>query len=138
MPECRHCPAQLHLAADTRLDEWVWHDESGSILGDDPDLPPDPYGRLAHLGEIQMAAHKQHKPGKSDLTWVFWAAAREYSALKVRLDFGGTWHTHYPREHGPALHDGLVPEHCGWPMWLRPSGWQCRQCADRLEACHAG
>lgn len=133
MPECRHCPAELHLAPDTRLDEWVWVDGSGSMLGDDPDLPPDPYGYLAWLSDIQLAAHKLHKPGKSEFTWLFWARAREYSGLKVRIEMGGTWHTHYPVEHGPAIQAGELPWHCGWPMWLRPSGWQCRQCKERQE-----
>ena len=140
MPEpvitCRHCPAELHLAADTQQDEWVWHDVHGRMTGSDPGLPADPYGYIADLGEAIMAAHKAHRPGKAEFTGVFWAAGREYSMLKVRLETGGTWHTHSPREHGPALHQGPVPEHCGWPMWLRPSGWQCRQCRARAPLAH--
>jgi hypothetical protein len=55
----------------------------------------------------------------------------ECSALKVRLDFGGTFHQHYPASL-PSPYEGTVPHCCGWPGWLRPSGWQCRRCGAVL------
>lgn len=133
MPKCRHCPALLGLIPHKGLDEWVWADGNGSMTGPAADLPPDPYGYLAALSDMQLAMHALHKRTKSDFTPLFWARATEYSMLKVRLEMGGTWHTHYPVEHGPAIQAGPLPWHCGWPMWLRPSGWQCRQCKARQE-----
>lgn len=129
---CRFCPAQLHQAANERLDEWVWLDEAGSPVGDDPDLPPDPYGHLADLAGMCERAHRQSRRG-AEPTWLYHAAVREYSSLKVRLEFGGTFHTHRPL-HLPPPYPGPVPEHCGWPAWLRPSGWQCRQCHIKIAA----
>lgn len=99
----------------------------GTKAGDDPDvagLKPDPYAYLAALGERCVTGKGRQK--RLDL-----AAAREYSALKVRLETGGTFHVHQPDGPGP-VHDGPVPEHCGWPGWLHPSGWQCRQCGAAL------
>jgi hypothetical protein len=77
-------------------------DTSGSQLGDDPDvahLQPDPYAHLAALGERILAAPK----GKPD-----YAAGREYSALKMRLDFGGTFHVHLAATR-PPITDGTRP-----------------------------
>ena len=124
---CRFCKAPLHRAADLVTDEFVWVDEHGHQTGDDPDvadLKPDPYACLAALGERCVT-------GKDRKTALDLAAAREYSALKVRLETGGSFHVHQPDSPGP-VHDGPVPEHCGWPGWLRPSGWQCRQCGASL------
>lgn len=126
---CRHCPAVLHRVAVPELGEWGWADAQGSRFGDDPDvamLKPDPYACLAALGERCIT-------GKGKGRQVDLRAAGEYSMLKVRLDFGGTFHQHYPREL-PAYDGPPAPEHCGRPAWLRPSGWQCRQCGAALAA----
>jgi hypothetical protein len=123
------CPAVLHRVAIPELDEWGCADDAGSRFGDDPDLAhcgPDPWAYLNELGE--RCIRGEGKKAVLDL-----AAAREYSALKVRLETGGTFHQHYPKPGAEPAWDGPpVPEHCGWPGWLRPSGWQCRQCGAAL------
>jgi hypothetical protein len=129
---CRHCPAVLHRVVIAELDEWGWADENGHRFGDDPDLAhclPDPYAYLAALGERSVTTVKAGRkrvpaPGSH-------AAGLEYSALKVRLDFGGTFHQHCPRE-WPAYGGPPAPVCCGWPGWLRPSGWECRQCGAAM------
>jgi hypothetical protein len=124
---CRHCLAVLHRVAIPELDEWGWAGEDGQRSGTDPDvahLQPDPHAYLAALGGRCIAG--KGKDRRTDLR-----AAGEYSMLKVRLEMGGTFHEHYPREQ--LAYDGPpAPEHCGWPGWLRPSGWQCRQCGAAL------
>ncbi|HUY51697.1 MAG TPA: hypothetical protein VMV92_39350 [Streptosporangiaceae bacterium] len=122
---CRLCGVALHRAADPVTDTYVWADADGHQTGADPDvahLRPDPSAYLAALGERIRSAPK----GSPD-----WAAGREYSALKVRLDVGGTCHVHWPDGNGPP-HAGPLPWCCGWPGWLRPSGWQCRRCGAAL------
>lgn len=119
---CRLCEAVLVRAADTRTDEYIWVDLAGRTYGRDADLAhiPGPYGHLADLAERAVRGD--------------WAAAREYGALKVRLDAGcGYEHAHWTDGAGePHLHPGPVPECCDYPAWLRPSGWQCRRCKRRL------
>jgi hypothetical protein len=118
---CRLCGAVLVRAADTRTDEYVWVDLAGRMYGPDTDLAhiPDPYGHLADLAERAVRGDRR--------------AAGEYSALKVRLETGGTDHVHWTdASDDPPLHSGPVPGCCGWPAWLRPSGWQCRRCKRRL------
>lgn len=117
---CRLCGDALHRVAIPE-DEWGWADETGSIYGMDRSLrhlAPDPYTYLEGLAE-------RCRGGVPD------AVAAEYHMLKVRLEVkGGTHHIHTP-ETVPA-YVGDVPEHCGWPAMLRPSGWQCRQCGQQL------
>lgn len=131
---CALCPALLHRAPVPGADEWGWADRDGRACGDDPDvahLLPDPYAYLAALGERAMALMTGPKRQR-DL-----AAATvvmgEYSALKVRLDLGGTFHQHHPGAGRAPFYAGpAVPECCGWPALLRPSGFTCRQCGTRL------
>jgi hypothetical protein len=132
---CRWCPAKLYRIPVTHTNEWGWQDAGGNRFGDDPDtamLKPDPYAYLATLAAKLDKAHKA--PKRSCTTWVYEAAIREYSALKVRLDFGHTIHLHLPDprtvvEHGPRP-DPV--SHCDYPAWLRPTGWQCRRCRADL------
>jgi hypothetical protein len=142
MTACLLCPAVLHREADTTLDEWMWADETGHRFGTDADLAhvrPSPAGlaagyqdcpdgRWAELRD-QLAAAQRHTRRKGvEPTWLYWASAREYSALKVRLEIGGTFHEHHPATASLPPWDGPPPpECCGWPMRLRPSGWHCRQ-----------
>ena len=140
MTDCRLCGAALHMAPDHRVDEYSWQDERGRTLGDDPDvahLQPDPYAYLAALAADLARAQKVTRKGVGH-TWLYWRKAREYSALKVRLETGGTFHVHWagssPIDHSAAGHQPQVPEHCGWPMWLRPSGWHCRQGCGHVQA----
>jgi hypothetical protein len=81
------------------------------------------------LADAMDAAQKARK---ASLTPLYWAAARVYSALKARMDFGGMHHVHQPASPGP-VHDGPVPRCCGSPGWLRPSGWQCSRCGISLD-----
>ena len=134
---CWLCGDQLHRIAVPELDEFGWADENGGRMGLDSDLRPlpdgDPYARLQELDQTIMATHALPavKRGKAELTPLFWARAREYSALKARMDFGGMYHTHQVRDSNRTAWDGPpCPEHCGWPMRLAPSGWRCRQCPN--------
>lgn len=126
---CRLCGDTLHPVANGRLDEWSWADQSGSAVGLDADLRQlpggDPFARLDELtARMKASRYRDH------------AAALEYSALTIRLGgVGGgdarMHHVHWPEAHDP-IYSGPVPECCSWPGWLRPSGWQCRQCGRRL------
>lgn len=130
---CRLCGDLLHRVADTSADVWAWADEDGSQSGLDADLRRlpggDPYTRLSVLASAMDAAMKAAggpRGRKASLTSLYWATAREYSALKVRAD-SGTHHVHQVCASDLAPYAGEVPRCCGWPGWLRPSGWQCRQ-----------
>jgi hypothetical protein len=130
---CRLCAVPLVRVADLTADEYAWANAGGHQTGTDPDvahLLPDPYGRLAILAS-ELGRAQAVRTKRASRTWLYWARAREYGALKVRLEMGGTFHVHQPDGPGP-VHEGPVPEHCNWPGWLRPSGWQCRRCGAAL------
>lgn len=133
---CWLCGDPLHKVANTRLDEFVWVDAAGQRFGPDADLrhlPGGPDARLAWLrGELDRGTRQAKR--RAEHTWLYWARAREYSSLKVRLDVAGTFHEHQARATDQPPYVGTVPEHCGWPMWRRPSGWHCRQCPHTEEA----
>lgn len=114
---CRHCSDWLYLRPDLRADEYVWMDEKGSRIGRDTDLREwdvaRPYDFLNDLGAASRHSLRR---------------AQEYAALKVRLDVRLSFHWHYPRRMDLDAHSFRGPDHCHRPMWLRPSGWHCRQC----------
>jgi len=118
MTECRLCGDHLREVADHHIDEYVWVDSRHRTTGRDldlRDLPMEPYAYLSWLGQ-------QCTSGRAlDLR-----VAREYSSLKVRLDSGMSFHQHRPGQVQPSR--VRPPHHCRWPMWMRPSGWHCRQC----------
>ncbi len=137
---CWLCGDVLHQVADERADEFTWADDSGSTAGTDADLRPleehgGAYAYLARLsGELERLSGLSRKR-KDGYHWPderteaeYFARGREYSALKVRLEMGGTFHIHQVRASGKPDYEGTVPYCCGQPAWLRPSGWQCRQC----------
>ncbi len=138
---CEVCGAALTRVADETADEWVWADAGGQRSGADPDLAHlydpaanplgavNPSDALARMAALLDTGHKAVMAGKAGRTPLYWRVAREYSALKVWLDSGGTFHQHYALHGEP--YQGDVPEHCGWPMRLTPSGWRCRQCSER-------
>lgn len=133
MTTCWLCGDALRRVARVDTDEFVWVDPDGKQTGTDSDLRhwDNPYAHLAWLGdELERAVRQRGK--KSEPTWLYWRHATEYGALKVRLEIGGTFHVHQAGESEPFAGD--VPECCGWPMWLRPSGWQCRQCKAKSPA----
>lgn len=113
---CRHCGDDLYRAVFRDL--WTWHDSAGSPTGRDADLRhlPDPYQALNDL-----AARDDYQ------------AACDYALLKVRLDIGLSFHMHDVRSDDLPGFPGVVPYHCDGPMWLRPSGWQCRTCDEWLS-----
>lgn len=137
---CALCGEPLHRIADNRLDEFIWVGRDGKPYGNDSDLArlfdparnplgvSDPYDALSKMADRLNRADKARRTCRTRL---YWQIAREYSALKVRLEMAGTFHQHWTSETPP--YTGEVPEHCGWPMWLRPSGWQCRQCKERKD-----
>ena len=132
------CEALTAAGVDPAADEYVWVDEQGRQTGTDPDLHhlPDPYAHLTALGALIMRGAAQRKGKRAEPTWLWWAAGREYGALKVRLEMGGTFHVHQPGSPGPA-YEGAVPWCCGWPGWLRPGGRQCRQYGAALAVAGA-
>jgi hypothetical protein len=138
---CWLCGDELHQVADHRLDDFVWVDATGMRYGDDADLrhlPGGPDARLVWLRNQMNRATNAQRGKRAEHTWLYWARAREYTALLVRLN-SGTWHTHQVRASELPPWDGPpVPEHCGWPMWLRPSGWHCRQGCGTILAEVAG
>ena len=132
---CRLCGAELHCKADLILDEYVWVGTDERTVGTDADLAQlydpasnplgacNPYDALKRMAGVMDRAQDARK---ACLTPLFWQVAREYSALKVRLETGMSFHVHRPDK--TPEYDGIPPYHCAWPMWLRPSGWHCRQC----------
>ena len=145
---CRLCGVPLIRSADTAADEFCWRDPSGSQTGTDHDmaaLVPDPYAYLAGLAENLERLHDKRKrrPEGPMRAWGLWKSpagwfpvmdmGQEYTMLKVRLDLGNTtFHVHQARDDTPDGPGWPLPWHCDWPGWLRPSGWQCRQCGRRL------
>jgi hypothetical protein len=121
-------------------DEWAWAGQDGKTTGSSTDLRSllehyaSPYDRLAELaGQMDVA----RKAKRAELTPLYWAAAREYSALKVRLDTGMSFHIHQVTAQRGHEHRGPLPWHCGWPMRLTPAGWACRRCAHRQDTVHS-
>jgi hypothetical protein len=129
-------------------DEWAWAGPDGRTLGTDRDLrslpgwpakpDPDPYAHLTWLAGRMDAAMKAcggPRGTRASLTPLYWAAAREYSSLKVRLEMSLTFHQHTVTAQRDCPAGGNVrrplPYHCAWPMRLTPSGWACRQCPHR-------
>lgn len=128
---CRLCGDALHRVVIKEVDEWGWSDETGSIYGTDRDLrhlEPNPYAYLQALSD-------RYTDAKGRMTAMPTSVAGEYSMLMVRLDLGGTFHTHQPENIQQEPFTGELPQHCEWPAMLRPSGWQCRRCGERLSAC---
>lgn len=124
--DCLLCGDALHLVALPE-DEYGWVDSTGSRTGVDADLRR--YGGdagYARLGWLFRTIREHQTSRRGTLPPVEYARLMgEYLGLSVRLDGShATWHTHYPQRH--ARWAGEVPEHCGRPMWLRPSGWHCR------------
>jgi hypothetical protein len=134
MTDCLLCGAELHRVALLGADEYAWADGDCHVMGIDKDLLPleaegGPYARLNALAAFMTASQKVAKGRPERLSATHWAAAREYSALKVRMDMSPGIHVHHARAGDSApLYLGQVPEHCEWPMQLRPSGWHCRRC----------
>jgi len=110
------CGTAMRLAADNAVDEWRWEPLDGSPRTVEIGLPDgvtDSYMLVNYLRDRDIAA---------------------YSALSAALDLGANpfRHVHHPADVPSFV--GPVPEHCGSPMWMRPSGWQCRApgCESRL------
>src|SRR6266568_2271485 len=128
---CIVCGQPVTKVANTVLDEWAWAGADGRTTGPMPDLAhlePDPHSYLAGLAGRMDAARAARK---ASLTPLYWATAREYSALKTRLEVGATFHQHIART-APWPAGKPVSWCCGWPGRLRPSGWRCRQCGAAL------
>ena len=126
--QCVICGDPLHRVVDTNLDEWVWVGNDGTRFALDSDLrdlPMEPYAYLTWVAEHCFEG--KGKDRKLNL-----ARAQEYASLKIRLD-SGAYHEHKAALEDRPKHEGPVPEHCGMPMWLRPSGWYCRQCRKPLR-----
>lgn len=121
---CYLCGDRLHKIAHAPTDEYHWADQDGSLTGLDTDLRPlvdgNPYARLAVLAEtMERTNYRDHR------------AAQEYITLATRMNFTGMHHVHHVASRDLHPYVGDVPEHCGMPMWLRPSGWHCRECRAR-------
>ncbi len=132
---CLLCGSELHLMADQAADEYVWADKDSRMTGTDKDLwnlpGADPYARLQVLDRELTVAQAARRCAP---TWLYWERAREYSALKVRTELAGSVHVHQaPHDREPARAGVPAPQHCGWPMLLRPSGWHCRQAVKNLS-----
>jgi hypothetical protein len=146
---CRHCGDLLHIVPDTAFDEWAWADEQGHCSAVDADLRClEPWGgasgRLNWLSRGMTLLEKLRRTRKSEKTWpdaevASWhqALVMEYVSLKMRAEgVLATTHMHWPAAHDPRPYTFALPEHCGWPVRIAPSGWRCRQCklaTDSIE-----
>lgn len=113
---CRFCNDVIYLMPRAEVDEYLWCDERGSTVGTDADIReyvPTGTSAYEHLNRIGAQSRRDQR------------SAQMYAALLVRLDTHATQHTHYPRL---PVWTGRGPDHCAYPMWLRPSGWHCRKC----------
>jgi hypothetical protein len=135
---CYVCGDLVHMVA-AENNEWMWAGRDEKITGLMPifrHLDVHPYERLKQLGDEITAFFKLPK-GKQ--TPELWAAQNrafaEYNPLKVRLDMGGTFHTHtvigstLPVEVADAR---KAIEHCDYPAYRRPLGWECRVCGKDM------
>jgi hypothetical protein len=129
-------------------------DASGSQTGTDNDVAhlfdpaanwlgaTSPYDYLVRL---DAALTEALRVKRTETTWLYDRTIREYSALKVRLDMGMSFHCHQmPSDWDPAAWAAAyaagirppcppdLPHHCGRPAHLRPSGWYCRGCKALL------
>lgn len=137
---CRLCEEPLHEIADLKQDEFIYVGKDNRQTGRDRDVAhlfdpsrnpfgaTDPYDALNKMADLTGQAMSAKKVC---LTPLYWCVAREYSILMVRLGMGMSFHVHQPDT--TPVYTGEVPCHCGWPMWLRPSGWQCRKCEYRFN-----
>lgn len=148
---CWLCGAPLHTVPNPATDLFEPVDHAGSPTGTDADLAhlfdpaanplhaTSPYDALNKMAALMTdpAADKAVRAGKAEHTALHWRVAQEYSMLRVRLDTGMSFHVHRePAGWDPARaaerigrpRPADLPYHCGWPAWLRPSGWHCRQC----------
>jgi hypothetical protein len=149
---CALCGVPLHAVADLRTDLFEVADAAGSKTGRDPDLAhlydpaanplgaTSPYDALNKMAALMDTAHRAVQHGRAEYTPLHWRIAGEYSMLRVRLSMGLSFHVHrVVASSDPARLPGLPrpadlpPWHCGWPAWLRPSGWHCRQCRIVLD-----
>lgn len=129
---CRLCGTSIRHTPNEITGEWDWTDESGSTCGTAPDLAdlydPDrnPLGAASPYDALSKLSARI-TDGKAGL-----APGREYASLKIRIGDGPLHHVHQPDSPGerPAI---TVPEHCGSPARLRPSGWHCRRCGTLIH-----
>lgn len=118
--------------------EWYWTDLDGSSVGLDHiwlELGVEPYQRLAKLSREIVSYHGLRDSQKTpEQDRVINARFIEYSLLGNRIAFGGgPSHVHrVAAEVGNTPLGGQTPEHCGFPAYRRPSGWQCRECRADL------
>jgi hypothetical protein len=84
-----------------------------------------------YLARLDAALAEATRVKGTHTTWLYERTIREYSALKVRLDLGMSFHYHRLAAEADALRLPL-PWHCGRPAHLRPSGWRCRECGEAL------
>ena len=145
---CRHCGDLLHIRANLNLDEWVWADEREHTSAVDADLRHlEPWGgapgRLNWLSRGMDLLDGMKRTRGGEKTWLMpelagwhYALVMEYVSLKMRAEgVLATTHVHQP-EIQVRPYAFPLPEHCGWPMRIAPSGWRCRQCplaADSIE-----
>lgn len=147
---CWLCGDLLHRAINERTDEFTWADEAGSIAGTDSDLRQlgqfgGAYAYLAWLADEMDRLSKLSRKRKDGCHWpdeparlTYHARGREYAALKVRLELGGTFHIHHVRASDSPPYRGPAVSCCEYPAWLRPSGWWCRRCGQPLQAAPLG
>ncbi len=118
------------------MDEYVWVDDGGSQTGTDSDLRMFDHlagGAWETLGELDrmLAADRAAKKGAKMSPADYHRTINSYIGLNVRLGMKLTFHVHWTSDPSGVWPGPVVPRHCGWPMWLRPSGFHCRQCDFR-------
>lgn len=116
MTTCLLCDVPLTRVAVPALDDWAYVDPDGSSWVSS--------GLQREVNRLRDLIDEYHAAGTTAPLMV----AAMYSDLSCRAALGrGLGHEHRPRLGvGPDL--GPAPEHCDWPMRLRPSGWHCRRC----------
>lgn len=110
------CGRELHRirVSDT---EWGWADADGGATHSR--YPFNPYERLNDLAAVSPKSPQYVR------------SMAEYSRLVVDVDMGGWYQMHIPSRQAPEPRADQ-PDHCNWPAYLAPKGWQCRVCKEWL------
>lgn len=133
---CYLCEDPCHMIA-LPDDTWGWAGRDGKITATDlrfRNLPGGtPYARLKELSDKIQAYFKLPKSKQTpQMAAEQDAWFREYSSLKTASEMGLSFHVHHVLAPKPAQERPSTVEHCDYPAWRRPSGWQCRKCGEHL------
>lgn len=135
---CYVCEVPVHMVAAAN-NEWMWAGRDDQLMGPGKEfahLDVHPYERLKQLSEQIQAFFKLPKGKQTlELQVAQHRAFAEYGPLKTRLELAMSIHTHTVI--GSSLPADVANarkkiEHCDYPAYRRPQGWECRVCGKDM------